>query len=204
LRELAGTFAVPATTRVLDLGCGGGRNAVWLAVRGFDVWAVDASVAMVAETRRRLAAIQGESEASRRCTHQAMDRLDPFESGSFDLVVAFGVLQSAASAGEWNRALTETSRVLAPGALLMVANFTPRMDPGGTGLRSVPGSPHVYEGFASGRSYLLDGPDLDAAFGEHGLKPWVPTRIVERPTEKGNRSTANALYVKRGGRASAW
>jgi len=198
LRDLAGTYAVPSATRVLDLGCAGGRNAVWLAERGFDVWAVDASSAMVAETWRRLTGVLGSDEATRRCLHVPMDSLGVFESGSFDLIVALGVYQSADSGEEWERALAETERLLAPGALVLVANFTPRMDPSGRGLEPVPGEPHVYEGFASGRSYVLDAPDLDAAFGGRGLTPWVPTEVVERATETGLRSTANALYVKRG------
>ena len=37
----------PHEVRVLDLGCGGGRNTTLLAERGFDVYAIDASPAMV-------------------------------------------------------------------------------------------------------------------------------------------------------------
>lgn len=38
----------PAGGRVLDLACGGGRHAAWLAARGFDVLAVDRDAAAVA------------------------------------------------------------------------------------------------------------------------------------------------------------
>jgi len=201
LRDLAGRFSFPARTRVLDIGCAGGRNTLWLAARGFDVWALDASEAMVTETRRRLADVLGPDEAARRCRRGRMDDLGDHDAGSFDLGVALGVFQSAAGAAEWDRALAESARVLTAGGYLLVADFTPRMNPGGAGLRAVAGEPHVYDGFASGRSYLLDGPELDAAFGAHGLEPWVPTEVVEKSLESGVRSTANALYVKRGGGA---
>ncbi|RLK45733.1 class I SAM-dependent methyltransferase [Cupriavidus plantarum] len=39
---------IPAGGRVLDLACGGGRHAVWLASRGFDVLAVDRDPVAVA------------------------------------------------------------------------------------------------------------------------------------------------------------
>src|SRR4051812_10528508 len=39
--------------RALELGCGTGANAVWLAREGFDVTAVDISPLAVAEARRR-------------------------------------------------------------------------------------------------------------------------------------------------------
>jgi SAM-dependent methyltransferase len=38
--------------RVLDLACGSGRNAIWLAERGWDVTAVDSSAAALAELRK--------------------------------------------------------------------------------------------------------------------------------------------------------
>jgi SAM-dependent methyltransferase len=42
-----------AAERVLDLGCGPGRNAIWLAHAGFTVDAVDLSPAAVAWARER-------------------------------------------------------------------------------------------------------------------------------------------------------
>ncbi len=50
--------AIPAGGRVLCLGEGEGRNAVWLAQRGFSVVAVDASPVGL-EKARRLAAERG-------------------------------------------------------------------------------------------------------------------------------------------------
>lgn len=37
--------------RALDLACGSGRNAIWLAGRGWDVTAVDASIAFIEALR---------------------------------------------------------------------------------------------------------------------------------------------------------
>ena len=47
-----------APGRALDLACGAGRNAVWLAERGFEVTGVDFSAVALAEARR-LAAARG-------------------------------------------------------------------------------------------------------------------------------------------------
>ncbi len=125
-----------------------------------------------------------------------MERLDDFESGSFHLVVALGVYHSATCREEWDRALSETARVLVPGGLALVASFSPRSDPGGEGLRRVPGAPHVYEGFEAGRLFLLEAEELDAEMARHGLLPVVASETVETPTESGQRVTVNGLYRK--------
>jgi SAM-dependent methyltransferase len=46
---------VPAGGRVLDLGCGPGRDAVWFARRGYRVVAIDWSPEMVRQARHRVA-----------------------------------------------------------------------------------------------------------------------------------------------------
>ncbi len=197
LTRLAAEYADPPAVRVLDLGCAGGRNAVFLARLGFDLLALDSSQAMVAETRRRLGAILGEAEAARRARLAAMDRLEGIADGSVDLVVALGVLHQAGSEEEWNRALAEAARVTAHGGRMLVANFTDEFDPDGTGLDPVPGQPHLRDGRESGRAHLVDAATLDREMAEHGFRPLVPTETVRHPTESGGRRvTANALYVK--------
>ena len=47
---------VPAGARILDLGCGTGSDAAYLAGKGYQVTAIDWSPAMVAEARRRVSA----------------------------------------------------------------------------------------------------------------------------------------------------
>ena len=49
------TANVPPGARLLDLGCGTGIDAVYLAQRGYDVVAIDAAPSMVARTRERAA-----------------------------------------------------------------------------------------------------------------------------------------------------
>ncbi len=196
LRELLREFAEPAHVRVLDLGCAAGRNSVLLADRGFEVHAVDASRAMVAKTRQRLAVVLGKREANRRARQGRMDDLGAYPPTHFHLVVALGVYHGAQSLAEWDRAVAETVRVLDAGGLLLTASFTPETDLTGEGVRPVPGEPHVYEGLPSGRLVLMEAPEIDAAMARHGLAPVVPSSVVrvEQPPER--RVTVNSLFRK--------
>jgi len=197
LAELVQEYAVPTRVRVLDLGCAGGRNAVFLARLGFDVLAVDSARAMVEETRRRLAVIVGDEAAAARVRVAPMDRLEPVPDGSVELIVALGVYHNAASGGEWDRALAEAHRVLARGGRLLVSDFTDKLDPEGKGLTRVEGEPHVFLGTSSGRVYLLSAGELDREMIRHGFTPFAPTATVTRETENGGRRvTANGLFIK--------
>jgi SAM-dependent methyltransferase len=197
LTELLPEYREPGAVRVLDLGCAAGRNAVLLAGKGFDVEALDASSAMAAKTRERIAAILGAGEAARRVRVGRMDDLSFASDASFDLVVALGLYHCAQSRSEWDRALSETARVLKPGGRLLVSVFTPETDLTGRGIAPVPGQPHVYEGFESGRSVLVNAAALDAELARHGFVPLVATAIARPRVEVGRRVSANGLYVKR-------
>jgi len=116
---------------------------------------------------------------------------------SFDLVVALGIYHCAESRAEWDRALSETARILVPGGKLLVSVFTPETDLTGRGTRVVAGEPHVYEGFdTGGRHFLVDAEELDQEMLRHGLTPVEPTRIARPKVEIGRRVSANGLYVK--------
>lgn len=197
LAELLGENPDPSRTRALDLGCAGGRNAVLLAEKGIDVEALDASPAMVAKTRERLAAILGAEEAQKRVRVGRMDDLSTYADASFDLVVALGLYHCAQSRAEWERSLSETARVLKPGARLLVSVFTPETDLTGRGTRAVSGEPDVYEGFDSGgRHVLVDAAGLDRDMARFGLLPLEATRTARPKVETGRRVSANGLYRK--------
>jgi SAM-dependent methyltransferase len=197
LSALLAEYPEPREVRVLDLGCAAGRNAVLLAQKGFNIDALDSSPAMVAKTRERLAPILGASAAERRVRIGRMDDLSFAPDASFDLVVALGLYHCAESRAEWDRALSESVRVLKPGGRLLVSVFTPETDLTGAGTRPVAGEPDVYTGFESGgRHVLVDAAQLDREMARFGLTPLEPTRTARPKVEVGRRVSANGLYVK--------
>ena len=195
--ELLHEYPEPSKTRVLDIGCAGGRNVVPLARAGFDLDALDASSAMVAKTRERVTPILGAEEARKRVRVGRMDDLSFAADAAFDLVVALGIYHCAQDHAEWDRALSETARVLAPGGRLLVSVFTPETDLTGRGIRPIPGEPDVYEGFDSGGHHVLvDADGLDREMTRFGLTPLQPTRTARPKAETGRRVSANGLYAK--------
>jgi len=101
--------------RVLDAGCGEGRNLVYLLGRGFDVWGVDADPAAVETVRRLASSMHADAETRFRVgSVEAM----PFADASFEVVISSAVLHFAADEAQWNAMVREMWRVLAPGGLL--------------------------------------------------------------------------------------
>jgi len=196
--RLTALVADMAPGRALDVGCAGGRNTIFLARHGWDVHALDASAAMAAETRRRLAEIVGEDAAAERVWRGPMDDLLRLGDDSIDLVVGLGIYQNARTLPGLHRALAETARVLKAGGLLLIAHFTPDVDLTGSGVHPVEGEPHVYEGMPGGRGVLFHAPELEAALAEHGLLPDTPSETVVVSTETGQRATVNALLRRSG------
>jgi SAM-dependent methyltransferase len=109
----------PAGRRVLDVGCGSGPLAAWLADRGADVVGFDGSAEMVRLARER--------DIDRAEFHHAdlRRRLDFLDDDSFDLAVASLVLHYLR---DWVPPLRELSRVLRPGARLVVSTHHPAND----------------------------------------------------------------------------
>ncbi|HBL28828.1 MAG TPA: class I SAM-dependent methyltransferase, partial [Acidobacteria bacterium] len=101
--------------RLLDAGCGGGRNLVWFLRSGCEVHGVDASPAAV-EQARRLAGRLAPSPPPESFQTADLDAL-PFPEGRFDAVVCSAVLHFARDEAHFDRMLDEMWRVLRPGGL---------------------------------------------------------------------------------------
>jgi tellurite methyltransferase len=102
--------------RILDAGCGFGRNLVYLLREGFEVFGVDSDPRAHKETRRLAASIAPNLPVDNL-------RLEPVESMSFpdafaDVVISSAVLHFAASDDHFQAMLAGTWRVLKPGGLL--------------------------------------------------------------------------------------
>jgi tellurite methyltransferase len=104
-----------ARRRVLDAGCGSGRNLPFFLRRGFDVRAVDADTEAVRSVRQLAASLQPALPPDRvHCG--SLDAL-PWEDGSVDAVICSAVLHFARDERDFAAMLEEMWRVLAPGGL---------------------------------------------------------------------------------------
>jgi SAM-dependent methyltransferase len=101
--------------RVLDAGCGSGRNLVHFLREGFDVCAVDTSPDAVAHVRSlaRALAPRLPEENFRR---EPVERMS-FEGESFDAVLSSAVLHFARDEAHWLAMMREMWRVLKPGGI---------------------------------------------------------------------------------------
>jgi len=160
-----------AGLEVLDLGCGTGRHALWLAAAGASVTAVDFSEGMLEEARRKPG-----GEKVRFLAHDLLQPL-PLPPGSFDRVVSGLVLEHLPTLYEF---FAEARRMVRPGGRAVVSAMHPAMflkgakarftDPA-TGVKIQPGSfDHSIGDFvmaAVRAGFALDGVDErapDAAF----------------------------------------
>ncbi len=102
--------------RLLDAGCGHGRNLVYPLRRGMDVWGVDGDVAAVAEVRRLAASLAPHLKAEERFRVETVEAIS-FDDASFDVVLSSAVLHFARDEAHWWAMLRQMWRVLSPDGL---------------------------------------------------------------------------------------
>ena len=119
--------------RILDVGCGSGRNLVYLLRAGYDVAAVDVSASAVAATRQLAAGLAPRLSATD-FRVEAADDLS-FAPESIDVVISNAVLHFAHDDVGFRAMLDAMWRTLRPSGLLFtrlastigmpLANFAP-------------------------------------------------------------------------------
>jgi tellurite methyltransferase len=183
---LKGRFA--PWMRVLDAGCGSGRNLVYFLRSGYEVFGVDESEAAIAKTRRLAASLQPQLPAEN-------FRVEPVERMSFgndanstlqiantqdtgfDLVLSSAVLHFARDEQHWQGMVNEMWRVLKPGGIFFAR------------LASTIGIENQIRLIEGRRYHLPDGSDrflvdqgmlqrVTAAIGGDFLEP-IKTTVVE-------------------------
>lgn len=129
--------------KVLDAGCGGGRNLVYFLRNGFDVFGIDPNPQVV-KVVTELAASLAPDIPSTNFRVAAAEEL-PFEDASFDLVISSAVLHFAANEFHFDGMLRSMWRVLKPGGYLFAR------------LASDIGIETLVQNLGSGRYLLPDG-----------------------------------------------
>jgi SAM-dependent methyltransferase len=104
--------------RILDLGCGSGRNAVPLENAGYEVHGVDSAPESIAICRQFVRAPERFLEASAAAL--------PYPDSHFDAMLDIGCLHMLPDRVSRAAVLAEVRRVLKPGGLLCGRALTPR------------------------------------------------------------------------------
>ncbi|MBK8809963.1 MAG: class I SAM-dependent methyltransferase [Acidobacteria bacterium] len=103
--------------KILDAGCGGGRNVVWFLRNGFEVFGIDVADRAIDDIRV-LARSLAPDLPSENFQVAGLGSI-PFPDASFDWVISSAVLHFAQDRAEFDRWMTEQWRVLKPGGMFL-------------------------------------------------------------------------------------
>ena len=129
--------------KILDAGCGGGRNLVYFLRSGFPVFGIDQNPEAI-EYVRRLARMLAPAIPPENFRVAAVEE-SPFPNENFDVVISCAVLHFADDEKHFDRMVQEMWRVLKPSGLLFVR------------LASTIGIEDKVEKIAERRYFLPDG-----------------------------------------------
>jgi len=101
--------------RLLDAGCGGGRNLIYFLRCGYDVCGVDLSTEAIAHVRALASGLAPHLPADN-FRVEAVEGMS-FADAGFDVVMSSAVLHFARDEEHWQEMLREMWRVLKPGGI---------------------------------------------------------------------------------------
>ena len=102
------------TDKILDAGCGAGRNLHWFLKENRDVYGVDLNPGAINELKAAYLSLPTDRFQSGPVEHL------PFENNVFDHVISSAVLHFANSISQFQNMLAEMARVLKPGGSLFI------------------------------------------------------------------------------------
>jgi SAM-dependent methyltransferase len=177
----------------IDIGCGAARNTVPLALSGWKVLGIDLSTPMIAAAARRALA---EAPATHiQVAVAPMDQI-PAADRSFDLVVAHGIWNLAASTKEFRQAVREAARVARPGAALFVFTFSRNTLP--ADVEPVPGEAFVFTEFSGQPQCFLTDRQLLDELADAGFVPESGVPLVEHNRHAPGALRGNAPVIYEG------
>jgi tellurite methyltransferase len=109
---------IDVTKRILDAGCGGGRNLIYFLKQGYDVHAVDQNPNAVGQAKQ-LAAQLAPDLPSSNFQRSQIEEL-PYPDQTFDVVISNAVLHFCRDKQQFEEMLFAMWRVLKDGGFLFV------------------------------------------------------------------------------------
>ena len=108
--------------KILDAGCGEGRNQVYFLREGYQVFGVDSNPIAIQMARIQAHTIQKDYDIHRFQTAAVEDM--PFHKEAVDVLISSAVLHFARHTDHFNKMMEEMMRVLKPGGLLFLRMAT--------------------------------------------------------------------------------
>ncbi len=99
--------------KILDAGCGSGRNMHWFRQNNFEVYAIDTNNEIISQLRSANAAIPKENFLV-----SSVDKT-PFRNNYFDHIVCIAVLHFATNKTHFKKMFGELVRIVKPGGSLL-------------------------------------------------------------------------------------
>jgi SAM-dependent methyltransferase len=162
--------------RLLDAGCGSGRNLFYFLNSGYDVCAVDKSPISIAQVQK-LAAMLAPHLPPDNFRAEPVEQMS-FADACFDVVISSAVLHFAKDEAHWQSMVEEMWRVLKPGGIFFAR------------LASSVGLEEKVEHIDGRRYHLPDGSDrflideqmlrrTSAALGGEWLEPFKTVVVAD-------------------------
>ena len=165
--------------KVLDAGCGEGRNLMYFLNAGYNVFGIDNDPAAIEAVRFIAASIRPDLD---RRNFQVGDLADlPCPDRSFDLIISCGVLHDAENERHFYAMFDELVRCITPGGLLFVSMAS---NIGNEKLTTVLGS-GKYLLPDGGEYFLLTRELLDKLTQRYALNCIEPVKTVNIENSRG-------------------
>jgi ubiquinone/menaquinone biosynthesis C-methylase UbiE len=123
--------------RILDAGCGEGRNCIYFLQSGFQIFGVDSNPTAIQMARIYAKSIEKDYDVLRFQEAKVEDM--PFHKEAFDALLSSAVLHFAQSEGHFFRMLDEMMRIVKPEGIFFLRMCTDAGD-------ILANSPHLGEG----------------------------------------------------------
>ena len=159
--------SITKAMKVLDAGCGEGRNLVYLLNNGYDVFGVDANATAI-----KMLKMSANAHEPERFVETTIEEM-MFPPNVFDYIISSAVLHFARDHDHFNAMIKAMVAVLKPKGTLFVRMTT------GLGIDALtPTDSGVYKLPDGSQRYLFDIDNLDAFLTEHHLLLIEPIKSV--------------------------